>query len=378
MSESLTPKPDFFQGGWMDISGNGASHHEPDGETAAALGAAGLEVLFDSYAGEPSDGDLESSRGDETSLRADIENAEQIIQREIEERETRGVDSTYIDSLRLYFEQMARYPLLRPDEEIELAKRKDAGDKAAREKMIVSNLRLVVSIANRYQNKSTVELLDLIQEGNLGLMRAIDKFDWRKGYRISTYATYWIRQTVTRAIDVHARTIRWPVQASLDERKIKNAKRLLRQKLNRQPTDEEIAVESGLELEQVQKIKAVPRVVASLDKPLPGDYQETLSEHLVSQIDGLEPVEETHRQMATEQLRQVLVVLGSRRPAEKDVLERYFGLDRPPQTQIEIASELGLSRAVVQSLKKHGQARAREIWQQEFDPRFNGGNGYQK
>jgi RNA polymerase primary sigma factor len=169
------------------------------------------------------------------------------------------------DSLQLFLNEMARYPLLTAREEVELAKRIERGDKAAKERMINSNLRLVVSIAKRYQGHG-VPLLDLIQEGIIGLIRAVEKFDWRRGFKFSTYATWWIRQAVQRAVANKARTIRIPVHVLDDERRIARAQDRLAAALGRPPEDSEIARELDLPLEHVRRVREAPRSVTSLDR----------------------------------------------------------------------------------------------------------------
>src|SRR5919109_5140500 len=171
------------------------------------------------------------------------------------------------DALQLFLNEIRRYPLLTAAEEVELAKRVERGDMAAKERMINSNLRLVVSIAKKYQGEA-LPLLDLIQEGIFGLIRAAEKFDWRKGYKFSTYATFWIRQAIQRGIANKARTIRIPVHIGQRERKIARIERELATKLARQPSDEEISTESGVPLDQIEEIRAAGRAVTSLDRPL--------------------------------------------------------------------------------------------------------------
>src|SRR5213075_2084926 len=186
------------------------------------------------------------------------------------------VESTYIngdlahattDALQLFLNEMARYPLLTAEEEVELAKLIERGDKAAKDRMINSNLRLVVSIAKKYQGHG-LSLLDLIQEGIIGLIRAVEKFDWRRGFKFSTYATWWIRQAVQRGVANKARTIRIPVHIADREQKIARAERTLAPKLGRQPTEEEVAKHARLPLKQVLEVRKAARAVTSLDRPI--------------------------------------------------------------------------------------------------------------
>src|SRR5438093_230987 len=195
-------------------------------------------------------------------------------------------ESTYIngdlahattDALQLFLNEMARYRLLTAEEEVELAKRIERGDKAAKDRMINSNLRLVVSIAKKYQGHG-LSLLDLIQEGIIGLIRAGEKFDWRKGFKFSTYATWWIRQAVQRGVANKSRTIRIPVHILERETKIVRAERELVAELERQPTDEEISKRSKLPIKQVREVRKAARAVTSLDKPLADDSDSSLGD----------------------------------------------------------------------------------------------------
>src|SRR5213082_329017 len=191
-------------------------------------------------------------------------------------------ESTYVngdlavqttDALQLFLNEAGRYPLLTAQEEVELAKRIERGDKAAKDRMVNSNLRLVVSIAKKYQGHG-LTLLDLIQEGIIGLIRAAEKFDWRRGYKFSTYATFWIRQAIQRGLANRARTIRIPVHIGQRERKIARAGRELYAQLGRPPTDEEIARHAELTLDEIEEARAAARTVTSLDRPV-GEEGET-------------------------------------------------------------------------------------------------------
>jgi RNA polymerase primary sigma factor len=185
------------------------------------------------------------------------------------------------DALQLFLQEVRRYPLLTAAEEVDLAKRIERGDHHAKHRMINSNLRLVVSIARRYQGQE-LALLDLIQEGILGLIRATEKFDWRRGFKFSTYATWWIRQAVERGLANGSRMIRLPVYIVDRERRIASTERTLATKLGRQPTDEEIAAATHMPLKHVQEVKAVTRTVTSLDKPVGDDQQTPFGELVVS------------------------------------------------------------------------------------------------
>jgi RNA polymerase primary sigma factor len=265
-------------------------------------------------------------------------------------------ESTYIngdlahattDALQLFLNEMARYPLLTAEEEVELAKRIERGDKAAKDRMINSNLRLVVSIAKKYQGHG-LSLLDLIQEGIIGLIRAVEKFDWRKGFKFSTYATWWIRQAVQRGVANKARTIRMPVHIVDRERKISKAERELHVKLGRAPTLEEIAKEAKLPLKQVREVQNAARAVTSLDRPVGSESDTSLGE-LVSGEDA-PPEEELEVSFRTDALRRAIAELPDR---QQDVLRLRFGLDGDPNPMSleQIGKALGLTRERVRQIE---------------------------
>src|SRR5437016_1768797 len=210
---------------------------------------------------------------------------------------------TTTDALQLFLNEIRRYPLLTAQEEVELAKAIERGDIRAKERMINSNLRLVVSIAKKYQGQELC-LLDLIQEGILGLIRAAEKFDWRKGYKFSTYATFWIRQAIQRGVANRARTIRIPVHIGQRERKIARVERELAAKLERQPTDEEIAKESGVPLDQIDEIRDAGRAVTSLDRPLGDEGDAAFGDMFASE--DLTPEEEVQLSLSEQTVRRTL------------------------------------------------------------------------
>src|SRR6188472_1856119 len=224
---------------------------------------------------------------------------EQLEERHVDISDDCGkqeADSTYIngdlavvttDALQLFLNEMARYPLLTAEEEVELAKRIERGDKEAKDRMINSNLRLVVSIAKKYQGHG-LSLLDLIQEGIIGLIRAVEKFDWRKGFKFSTYATWWIRQAVQRGVANKARTIRIPVHIADREQKIARAERALAPKLGRQPTEEEVANHAKLPLKQVREVREAARAITSLDRPVGSENEASLGELFAADQAGTE------------------------------------------------------------------------------------------
>jgi RNA polymerase primary sigma factor len=241
------------------------------------------------------------------------------------------------DALQLFLNEAGRHELLKPEEEIELAKRIERGDLEAKERLINSNLRLVVSIARKYQGVGQLSLLDLIQEGMFGLIRAAEKFDWRKGFRFSTYATLWIRQAIGRALDERGRTIRLPINIAQRERKIANAERELSTRLGRGPTIEEVAAAAELDPEQVKEVREVARQVTSLERPV-GEEGET---ELGDLLPGGEPAPDEEVELALEQetVRAVVRELPER---QREVIEMRFGLDgdRDPVSIREAARRL--------------------------------------
>ncbi|MDQ2909815.1 MAG: sigma-70 family RNA polymerase sigma factor [Chloroflexota bacterium] len=256
------------------------------------------------------------------------------------------------DALQLFLNEAGRWSLLTREEEVELAKRIERGDQEARERMINSNLRLVVSIAKRYQGHG-LSLLDLIQEGIIGLIRAVEKFDWRRGFKFSTYATWWIRQAVQRGVANKSRTIRLPVHIGDREQKMARAERALAPKLGRQPTEEEIAKQAKLPLKQVREVRQAARAIASLDKPLGADSEARLGDLFASE--DSEPEAELTVSLEEDVLRRAVAQLPDR---EREVVKRRYGLngDRDPASLEAIGRELGLTRERVRQI----EARALE------------------
>jgi RNA polymerase primary sigma factor len=262
------------------------------------------------------------------------------------------VEST-TDALQLFLNEMGKYKLLTADEEVELAKRIERGDKAAKDLMINSNLRLVVSIAKKYQGHG-LTLLDLIQEGIIGLIRAVEKFDWRRGFKFSTYATWWIRQAVQRGVANKAREIRIPVHIVDRERKIARAERELTIKLERAPTDEEVAEATKLPLKQVREVKEAARAVTSLDRPV-GDESETSFGELVAGGEA-GPEETLTVSLEEDTLRRAIAALPER---EQEVVKLRYGLngDTDPKSLEEIGRELGLTRERVRQVEAEALRR---------------------
>jgi RNA polymerase primary sigma factor len=250
------------------------------------------------------------------------------------------------DPLKLYVRQIGDGRLLTREEERELARRKDEGDEEAKKRLIESNLRLVMSITRHY-TKSGVPLLDLIQEGNLGLIRAVEKFDYRMGYKLSTYATWWIRQSITRALADQGRTIRLPVHVAEQVRRLMRARRVLAQKLNREPTLAELAKEAGQTEERVKDLLELVEDPVSLETPV-GDGESNYGD-LIEDIHSDQPDDATARRLRSKELVHALARLN---PRMRRVLALRFGLDgQQPQTLEEVGVGLGITRERVRQLE---------------------------
>ncbi len=261
-------------------------------------------------------------------------------------------EETTFDALQLLMREARNWPLLTPAEEIELAKQIERGDLVAKERMVNSNLRLVMSIARRYQGQG-LSMGDLVQEGTLGLIRAVEKFDWRKGFRFSTYATLWIRQSIQRGLENSGRTIRLPVHVGQRARKVARARRELTAKLGREPTDEEIADETGLELELVIEAAKADREPTSLDLPV-GDDGETSLGALIA-TDEASPHEEVADTLRHEAVQKAIDTLPDK---ERTVIHLRFGTGgEPPQTLSEVGKRLGLSSTRARELEEQALRR---------------------
>src|SRR5437588_4022647 len=260
------------------------------------------------------------------------------------------------DPLKLYVRQLGDGRLLTPAEERELARRKDEGDEEAKKKLIESNLRLVMSITRNY-TKAGVPLLDLIQEGNLGLIRAVEKFDYKMGYKLSTCATWWIRQAVTRALAAQGRTIRLPVHVADQVRRLMRARRQLAQKLNREPTEEELAKESGFPEKRVQELLDLVEDPVSLETPV-GDG-ESMYADLIEDVNSERPDETTSHKLRRKELAEALLRLN---PRMRRVLSLRFGLNgQPPQTLEEVGAGLGITRERVRQLESRALRELRTV-----------------
>lgn len=270
-----------------------------------------------------------------------------------EEEETTDIQD---DSVRMYLREIGRVPLLNAAQEVELAKRIEKGDKTAHDALAEANLRLVVSIAKKYIGRG-LPLLDLIQEGNTGLLRAVDKFDYKRGYKFSTYATWWIRQAITRAIADQARTIRIPVHMVETINKLVRTQRRLVQDLGREPLPEEIAAEMGIEVEKVQHILKISQETVSLEAPVGEEEDSRLGDFILDE-DTQSPEESAASQLMKENIREVL---DSLTPREQKILKMRFGIDSgKTHTLEEVGSEFGVTRERIRQIEAKALTKLRK------------------
>lgn len=273
---------------------------------------------------------------------------------------TRSSDSSY-DSIQMYLKEIGQYALISAINEKDLAKRIEAGDKEAKNLLARANLRLVVSIAKKYVGRSPdLTLLDLIQEGNLGLFKAVDKFDWTKGYKFSTYATWWIRQAITRALADQSRTIRVPVHMVETIAKYKQVVRRLTQDLGRDPLPDEIATEMGLDVSKIYNIEKIDQSVASLEDPVgdeSDDGKSTLSD-FIADDKILSPDQESSRRILRDQVNEILGDLSEK---EKKILEMRHGLtDGITHTLEEVGKEFGVTRERIRQIEAKAHEKIRQ------------------
>ena len=276
---------------------------------------------------------------------ADITKPVSELEKELEGLAT--LEGGYLsDPVRMYLREIGRVSLLTYEEEVQLAKRVEKSDKKAREKLINANLRLVVSIAKKYVNRG-LTLLDLIEEGNIGLMRAVMKYDWRRGFKFSTYATWWIRQAITRAIADQARTIRIPVHMVETINKFNRISRKLMQELGREPTPEEVAMEMEIGPDKVREIIKVSQEPASLEAPVGEEEDSRLGDFI--QDASASPTDQATQALLKDHIREVLATLS---PREAKVLEYRFGLeDGKQRTLEEVGKEFGVTRERIRQIE---------------------------
>jgi RNA polymerase primary sigma factor len=282
---------------------------------------------------------------------------------EEEEEETKPAAAVYLDddvaddSVRLYLREIGKIPLLNAEEELALAQRVVAGDKKAKDEMAEANMRLVVSIAKRYVGRG-LDLLDLIQEGNTGLLRAVEKFDPDKGFKFSTYATWWIRQAITRAIADQARTIRIPVHMVETINKLLRTQRRLTQELNREPTNEEIATEMEIDVDKVEHIMKIKQDISSLDASIRDDEEDSVLADFIEDEDTISPEESATGQLLKEQVKDMLSALTER---EQKILKLRFGLeDGKSHTLEEVGQEFSVTRERIRQIEAKALAKLRK------------------
>lgn len=266
-------------------------------------------------------------------------------------------DDVADDSVRLYLREIGKIPLLNAEEELALAQKVVAGDKRAKDQMAEANMRLVVSIAKRYVGRG-LDLLDLIQEGNTGLLRAVEKFDPDKGFKFSTYATWWIRQAITRAIADQARTIRIPVHMVETINKLLRTQRRLTQELNREPTNEEIAREMEIDVDKVEHIMKIKQDISSLDASIRDDEEDSVLADFIEDEDTVSPEESATGQLLKEQVKDMLGALTER---EQKILKLRFGLeDGKSHTLEEVGQEFSVTRERIRQIEAKALAKLRK------------------
>src|SRR6266446_86032 len=280
------------------------------------------------------------------------EEAEEILP-----EDTSYMDDIADDSVRLYLREIGKIPLLTAEEELTLAKKVKSGDKRAKDQMAEANMRLVVSIAKRYVGRG-LDLLDLIQEGNTGLLRAVDKFDPSKGFKFSTYATWWIRQAITRAIADQARTIRIPVHMVETINKLLRTQRRLTQELNREPSNEEIAAAMEIDVDKVEHIMKIKQDISSLDASIRDDEEDSVLADFIEDEDTVSPEESATGQLLKEQVKDMLSALTER---EQKILKLRFGLeDGKSHTLEEVGQEFSVTRERIRQIEAKALAKLRK------------------
>ncbi len=295
--------------------------------------------------------------GEEPDL-LDLEDEEELSDEDLEIT-AENVDAFADDSVRLYLREIGKIPLLTIDEENELAKKVVEGDKKAKDKMVEANMRLVVSIAKRYSGRG-LDLLDLIQEGNTGLLRAVEKFDPDKGFKFSTYATWWIRQAITRAIADQARTIRIPVHMVETINKVLRTTRKLTTELNREPTNEEIAKELDMEPEKIDYVMRIKQDIASLDASVgrDGDDEDSVLGDFVEDEERASPEDAAVTQILKEQLAEILSTLSER---EQKIIRMRFGIGgERPHTLEEVGAEFAVTRERIRQIEAKALSKLRK------------------
>lgn len=296
----------------------------------------------------------------------EVESLIQSSDTEISEKElleATKIEGPVPDNIQMYLKEIGKTPLLKSQEEKELAKRILKGDEQAKHKLISANLRLVVSIAKRYINRGPLGISDLIQEGNFGLFRAVEKFDYLKGFKFSTYATWWIRQAITRALADQSRTIRIPVHMVETISKYTQVKRKLAQELGRDPLTEEIAVEMGLSVDKVRHIEKISQTVVSLETPIGEDDDKSVRGDFIPDEKNPTPLQSTSQELLRDQIRKIL---GDLTPREQKVLEMRFGLtDGVTHTLEEVGKVFSVTRERIRQIEAKALEKIRQHHESE-------------
>ncbi len=296
----------------------------------------------------------------------EVESLIQATDSEISEKElmeATRIEGPVPDNIQMYLKEIGKTPLLKSQEEKDLAKRIIMGDEQAKHKLISANLRLVVSIAKRYINRGPLSISDLIQEGNFGLFRAVEKFDYRKGFKFSTYATWWIRQAITRALADQSRTIRIPVHMVETISKYTQTRRKLAQELGRDPLTEEIAVEMGLGVDKVRHIEKISQTVVSLEAPIGEDDDKSVRGDFIPDEKNPTPLQSTSQELLRDQIRKIL---GDLTPREQKVLEMRFGLsDGVTHTLEEVGKVFSVTRERIRQIEAKALEKIRQHHESE-------------
>lgn len=286
---------------------------------------------------------------------------ETIARNEKERKAQMSIDLSKLsaDSIQMYLKEIGKVPLLSGDEEVELAKRKEKGDKEAENRIIEANLRLVVSIAKKFAGAKGLSLLDLIQEGNIGLFRAVEKFEYRKGYKFSTYATWWIRQAITRALADQSRTIRIPVHMVETINKFQQIQRTLIQELSREPLPEEIAAEMGEDLEKIRYIIKISQDTISLETTIGDDEEDSTLEDFIEDVKNVTPDRAAALQLLRDYVKNIVAQLS---PREQKILEMRFGLiDGVAHTLEEVGQEFEVTRERIRQIESKALEKIRKL-----------------
>ncbi len=285
----------------------------------------------------------------ETAALIDM-NEPEVSKKELEQATQLSMSEDVPDSVQLYLKEIGRYALLTQQEEKDLAKRAEKNDEEARQRLMKSNLRLVVSIAKRYAHRtSQMSILDLIQEGNIGLSKAVEKFDYRRGFKFSTYATWWIRQAITRALADQSRTVRIPVHMIENISKYTQVKRRLMQELGREPLAEEIAIEMGIAVEKIYNLQKISQEVVSLEAPLIEDNEEATLSDLIKDESNLSPNQQAELALLKDKIHEILIDLS---PREQEILRLRFGLeDGVTHTLEEVGKKFGVTRERIRQIE---------------------------